>query len=77
MFGIFRPDTVPEGLCSTEPYNYAEVLRLSLLFYEAQRSGDLPEEDMRVKWRQDSALDDKGNSGEDLTGGYYDGARYL
>ena len=36
-------------------------------------SGDLPEESMRVKWRKDSALNDRGNNGEDLTGGYYDG----
>jgi endoglucanase len=35
--------------------------------------GNLPEESMRVKWRKDSALNDKGNNGEDLTGGYYDG----
>ena len=28
---------------------------------------------MRVKWRKDSALDDRGKNGEDLTGGYYDG----
>ena len=28
---------------------------------------------MRVKWRKDSTLNDKGNKGEDLTGGYFDG----
>ena len=43
-----------------------------MLFYEAQRSGKLPA-NQRVTWRKDSALNDKGNSGEDLTGGYYDG----
>jgi endoglucanase len=43
------------------------------MFFEAQRSGDLPEEAMRVKWRKDSTLNDKGNNGEDLTGGYFDG----
>jgi hypothetical protein len=52
-------------------YDYAEVLRDSLLFYEAQRSGKLPP-DQKVKWRKDSALNDKGQNGEDLTGGYYD-----
>ena len=44
----------------------------SILFYEAQRSGKLPA-DNRIVWRGDSALGDKGNSGEDLTGGWYDG----
>ncbi len=43
-----------------------------MLFYEAQRSGKLPA-NQRVTWRKDSALNDKGNNGEDLTGGYYDG----
>ena len=38
-------------------YTYSEVLDLSLLFYEAQRSGPLPA-DNRVPWRGDSALDD-------------------
>lgn len=53
-------------------YDYDEVLRLSLLFYEAQRSGRLPE-DNRIPWRGDSGLDDRGQKGEDLSGGYYDG----
>ena len=39
-------------------YEYGEVLNLSLLFYEAQRSGKLPA-DNRVPWRGDSALDDE------------------
>ena len=42
------------------------------MFYEVQRSGDLPESEMRAKWRKDSALNDRGQNGEDLTGGYYD-----
>ena len=58
--------------CSSERYDYGEVLELSNLFYEAQRSGDLPT-DNRVPWRGDSSLDDKGHGGEDLTGGYHDG----
>lgn len=52
--------------------DYAQVLKLSLLFYEAQRSGKLPENN-RISWRGDSALYDRGSNGEDLTGGYYDG----
>ena len=45
-------------------YTYSEVLDLSLLFYEAQRSGPLPA-DNRVDWRGDSAMDDA------VTGGDY------
>ena len=53
-------------------YNYPEVLQKSILFYEAQRSGKLPA-DNRVPWRGDSATDDHGQNGEDLSGGWYDG----
>lgn len=55
-----------------EKYDYDKVLELSLLFYEAQRSGHLPP-DNRIPWRQDSALNDSSPNGDDLTGGYYDG----
>ncbi|XP_037070229.1 endoglucanase 13-like [Pollicipes pollicipes] len=61
---------------SSLPYNYAVVLRKSLLFYEAQRSGPLPA-DNRVLWRGDSALGDSGDDGEDLTGGYYDAGDHV
>nr|AMH40391.1 glycoside hydrolase family 9 [Sipyloidea sipylus] len=57
-------------------YDYKTVLQKSLLFYEAQRSGKLPA-DQKVKWRADSALNDKGRNGEDLTGGYYDAGDYV
>jgi hypothetical protein len=49
-----------------------EVLEKSILFYEAQRSGKLPPSN-RIPWRGDSALQDMGDNGEDLTGGWYDG----
>ncbi|XP_069111328.1 endoglucanase E-4-like [Argopecten irradians] len=52
-------------------YNYNEVLEKSILFYEAQRSGKLPPTN-RIPWRGDSALSDKGQKGEDLSGGWYD-----
>ncbi|KAK3103219.1 hypothetical protein FSP39_017518 [Pinctada imbricata] len=52
-------------------YNYDEVLEKSILFYEAQRSGKLPANN-RIPWRADSALNDRGLKGEDLTGGWYD-----
>lgn len=53
-------------------YDYEKVLRLSIMFYEAQRSGHLPA-DNRIPWRADSATTDRGQNGEDLSGGYYDG----
>lgn len=62
--------------CSDQVQDYCEALHLSLLFYEAQRSGALPE-DNRVPWRGDSSLGDKGNNGEDLTGGYHDAGDYV
>ena len=45
---------------------------MSILFYEAERSGALPA-DMRFSWRGDSAMGDGDDVGLDLTGGYYDG----
>jgi hypothetical protein len=40
------------------------------LFYEVQRSGKMPD-NKRIPWRFDSEMDDKGEDGEDLTGGWY------
>ncbi|XP_011498432.1 PREDICTED: endoglucanase 10-like [Ceratosolen solmsi marchali] len=59
-----------------EDSDYARVLELSLLFYEAQRSGKLAP-DNRIAWRGDSGLDDRGDDGEDLTGGYYDAGDFV
>ncbi|KAK3581337.1 hypothetical protein CHS0354_016180 [Potamilus streckersoni] len=46
------------------------------MFYEAQRSGKLPSNN-RIQWRSDSALNDRGNNGEDLTGGWYDAGDHV
>ena len=56
-------------------HNYGEVLRISHLFYEAERSGRLPS-DNRVPWRGDAFLIDGQDHGHDLSGGYHDGERY-
>lgn len=71
---IFSAYSAMLGIASviSSNYNYDHVLHLSLLFYEAQRSGHLPPQN-RISWRGDSALYDRGINGEDLTGGYYDG----
>ena len=63
--------TTYEGTKGTGDYNYGEALQKSLLFYELQRSGALPDE-VRCNWRGDSGLDDGKSVGLDLTGGLYD-----
>ena len=85
------PQTPP--ITNTDnPNIYAEALKLSLLFYEANRSGDLDEATNRVPWRGDSGLND-GNDGIyfgdataenlqpdinlDLTGGYHDAGDHV
>ena len=53
-------------------YNYSAVLYASLLFYESQRSGKLPQ-NKRISWRGDSMLNDAkdGSKQIDLVGGYF------
>ena len=51
--------------------DYARHLELSLLFYEAQRSGPLSLEN-RIYWRHDSMVDAGYDVELDLSGGYYD-----
>ena len=53
-------------------YNYVEVLQKSILFYEAQRSGKLPENN-RLNWRGDSGLEDGKDVGHDLNAGRFIG----
>jgi endoglucanase len=69
LFACYSAENIDIG--TTGNYNYGKVLHASLLFYEAQRSGKLPA-NKRIPWRGDSMLDDKGDGGEDLTGGYFD-----
>ena len=59
--------TVDAGYKPDHPakYDYGSVIEKSLLFFEAQRSGPLPD-DKRVPWRADSAM------GDEVLGGYYD-----
>ena len=64
------------GSPQTGAFNYAEALQKSILFYEAQRSGDLPD-DNRIEWRGDSALNDGAAQGVDLSGGYYDAGDHV
>nr|KAG5702490.1 hypothetical protein BaRGS_015122 [Batillaria attramentaria] len=59
-----------QGLPSSASKDYADALRKSILFYTAQRSGQLPA-DNQVHWRWDSALEDC------VTGGWYDGGDHV
>ncbi|GMH23596.1 hypothetical protein Nepgr_025439 [Nepenthes gracilis] len=52
-------------------HDYRDALSKSILFFEGQRSGFLPQ-DQRMAWRADSGLRDGAERGVDLTGGYYD-----
>lgn len=49
--------------------SYADLLGMSMLFYETQRAG-LLRPDRRPLWRQSAALSDGVREGVDLTGGY-------
>jgi endoglucanase len=57
-------------------FRYGEALQKSLLFFEAQRSGKLPDNN-RIEWRDDSALNDGKDVGRDLSGGYYDAGDHV
>ncbi len=60
-----------EGRKGTGEFNYGEALQKAVLFYDLQRSGDLPDE-TRCNWRGDSGLNDGADADIDLTGGFYD-----
>ncbi|KAL3641503.1 Beta-glucosidase cel3A [Castilleja foliolosa] len=51
--------------------NYRDALAKSIIFFQGQRSGKLPRQD--ITWRANSGLSDGHPAGVDLTGGYYDG----
>lgn len=52
-------------------YNYGEALQKSILFYKANRLGDLPDNYI-LPWRTDAAMTDGADVGLDLTGGWAD-----
>jgi hypothetical protein len=60
----------------TGQFRYGEALQKSFLFFEANRSGDLPE-DNRIVWRGDANLQDGSDVGRDLTGGYFDAGDHV
>ena len=56
---------------SSKSQDYERHIELSILFYECQRSGPLPQNN-RIFWRHDSMIDAGADVNLDLTGGYYD-----
>jgi Glycosyl hydrolase family 9/FG-GAP-like repeat len=62
---------------SSTNLDYGDALSKSILFYDAQRSGDLDQATNRVPWRSDSALNDGSDVGRDLSGGYYDAGDHV
>ncbi|MGB6220290.1 glycoside hydrolase family 9 protein [Haloferula sp.] len=69
-------DNLLPGKPQTGAFNYAEALQKSMWFYDAQRSGALPD-GFRVPWRSSSALDDGSDVGIDLSGGFYDAGDHV
>ncbi|XP_059443371.1 endoglucanase-like [Corylus avellana] len=61
-----------QGLCSSA-FHYKDALGKAILFFEGQRSGNLPAS-QRAKWRGDSAVSDGNPDHVNLIGGYYDAA---
>ncbi|KAH6795358.1 hypothetical protein C2S51_036344 [Perilla frutescens var. frutescens] len=57
-------------LCVEGNHNYRDALAKSILFFQGQRSGRLPPQE--ISWRASSGLSDGRLAGVDLTGGYYD-----
>ncbi|XP_027098407.1 endoglucanase 8 [Coffea arabica] len=71
VFLLIASSLLLHGPAVSGGQNYHDALKKSILFFEGQRSGELPP-DQRVRWRKDSALHDGASAGVDLTGGYYD-----
>jgi hypothetical protein len=69
VFVLIACTSAPTYSQATE--NYGEALQKSILFYEAQQTGKLPEWN-RFPWRGDSTPKDGADVGLDLTGGWVD-----
>ena len=64
------------SLASLAQFNYGEALQKSLLFYETQQSGVLPDWN-RINWRSNSGVNDGADVGLDLTGGWNDAGDHV
>ena len=64
------------SMTSFAQFNYGEALQKSLLFYETQQSGVLPDWN-RINWRSNSGINDGADVGLDLTGGWNDAGDHV
>ncbi len=75
MSSLFVPDRKTQAAASPRSgdayYNYGEAMQKAILFYKANRLGDLPD-DYILPYRDDAAMDDGKDVGLDLTGGWAD-----
>ena len=74
VFGTITIHNTKANAAST--YDYGDAFEKSLMFYEFQKSGDLPEH-QRNNWRGDSGMKDGADVGLDLTGGWYDAGDHV
>jgi len=76
---VYQPPDPLQGAIvtnGTDPnVQYSNLLGNALWFYEAQRTGALPESN-RVPWRNNSVPDDGSDWNLDLTRGYFDAGDY-
>lgn len=65
-----------QGTQVVAQHNYGEALQKSILFYESQQSGVLPDWN-RISWRSDAGVNDGQDVGLDLTGGWFDAGDHI
>ncbi|MEE1927105.1 glycoside hydrolase family 9 protein [Streptomyces sp. TRM 70351] len=76
LAGALVPLSATAAQAAAPRFDYGEALQKSILFYEAQQSGEIPEFN-RVSWRGDSGMADGADAGVDLTGGWYDAGDHV
>ena len=64
------------GAVTAQDFNYGEALQKSILFYETQQAGELPDWN-RINWRGDAGVNDGQDVGLDLTGGWFDAGDHV
>ena len=82
LLSLSQPDSQPsldknpqKRIAVPETADWTTPLKQSLLFYQAQRSGKLPDKD--VPWRTSAFLNDRTTDGIDMTGGFFDAGDYV
>ena len=78
---VATPTPAPTPVATPTPaqstaFNYAEAVQKSLYFYNCQKLGKLPTNNI-VPWRGDSATNDGSDNGIDLSGGYSDAGDHV